>query len=247
MKFWDRIGKVFTSPYLICGLLVYSVFFVFFATLKIKEFGIASVQSNFFEAWFCKFWDFPIYVFGGKFLGLVAILSLAFSLVKFTKFSLRGIAFAIVHLGLICLIFSGFLQGVLRKEGAIALKQNEPTSAFFVKNSRGELSDMATLPFSIELVKFERKDWENTDLPSAFSSRVKFVSDGESAEKVLSMNEPASFGGFTFYQMSYQDEGRVSILQVVKNPFGFLPALSILITFFGVVLVYVQRLLRRGK
>jgi len=58
--------------------------------------------------------------------------------------------------------------------------------------------------------------------PRSFESRVVFVdpADGASQTRLISMNHPASFGGYTFYQSSYQQMGdrEMSVLSVSRDP-----------------------------
>ena len=245
MKIFNRVGRILSSPQLTCGLLAYSVFFVFFASLEILELGIARVQAEFFEAWFCKFWAFPIYIFGGMSIGLLAFTNLIFSLVRFFRFNLKGISFVIIHISLVALILSGFLQSKLRLEAMLALEKGVPTSKLVEKTIDEKADKIIPLNFAIELVEFEQKNWENTDLPSSFSSRVKFIKGEDVSEKIITMNEPASFEGWTFFQMSYKENGLISILQAVKNPYGFLPAWSVCGVFVGIILMYLNRVLKR--
>ena len=44
---------------------------------------------------------------------------------------------------------------------------------------------------------------------------------GESTETVIRMNAPVSFGGWIFYQSSYANGGRTSVITAVRNPVRF--------------------------
>ena len=90
----------------------------------------------------------------GMFIGLLAILNLAFSSFRFCARGVDGIGFATVHIALMLLIVSGFLQGIWRVEGAIELKQGEANSTIFVSEGGASDAKAITLPFSVEIVKF---------------------------------------------------------------------------------------------
>lgn len=44
---------------------------------------------------------------------------------------------------------------------------------------------------------------------------------GESTETVIRMNASVSFGGWIFYQSSYANGGRTSVVTAVRNPVRF--------------------------
>ena len=61
------------------------------------------------------------------------------------------------------------------------------------------------------------------------------------------MNSPASFMGWTFYQSSYADDGKTSILTAVRNPARMLPWLSVFAAFFGMVIAFAAKFWRTKK
>lgn len=246
MKFIGRIVEIFSGAKLACALIIYSVFFIFLATLESRSLGIAAVQGRYFESWFCAFNVLPIWALGGKSVGAIAALNLFFCITKRLKKNRKSAAFLLAHAGLAALVISGFLQGFSRVEGAMALREGEPSNMVLCGAGENFGGKKIALPFSVELVKFERKTWLNTEIPSEFSSRVRFISGESREEKVLGMNDPASFRGWTFYQMSYAEGGRVSVLQAVKNPYSWLPEISVAAAFFGMVLMYAFRLKTGG-
>lgn len=74
------------------------------------------------------------------------------------------------------------------------------------------------------------------------------ISRGENkSEQVVSMNSPGSFGGWTFYQMSYGDGGRTSVLSAVRNPARLLPWLAVGATFIGMAIMFLPRLFEKGR
>jgi len=80
------------------------------------------------------------------------------------------------------------------------------------------------LPFSVTLVKFSHDIYPGTDIPRNFSSRVRLATPGAGEREVLIyMNNPLRAAGLTFYQQSFANEDRTSILQVVRNPSWTLP------------------------
>ena len=234
-----KILLILASPKLTAFLLFYCVLFIFLATLQIPENGIAQVQAKYFEAWFAMCGWLPL--FGGKIIGVAALANLFASTFIFVKKGIRGLGFATVHIALALLIISAFVQGAWRKEGVIILNEASPANRVVTQTADGEIREVAKLPFSVELVKFTQTSWQNTDLPSHYSSLVKFRYEDAVQEKLIKMNEPASFGSWTFYQSSFANEGRTSVLQAVHNPAARLPWISIALIFGGMAFLYIYK------
>lgn len=90
-------------------------------------------------------------------------------------------------------------------------------------------------PFSVELIDFTHEKYPGTEIPFNFSSEV-YINDLDQNKKqkaLIYMNHPLRYGGLTFYQASFANEDKTSILQVVKNPGWLLPYISVLLMGLG--------------
>jgi ABC-type transport system involved in cytochrome c biogenesis permease subunit len=107
------------------------------------------------------------------------------------------------------------------------------------------------LPFSITLLKFSHDVYPGTDIPRNFSSRVRVNEpDGSSREVLIYMNNPLRTGGLTFYQKSFMNEDRTSILQVVRNPSWLMPYIACAMMTLGLVIqfsLHLSRFFRRPR
>ena len=99
----------------------------------------------------------------------------------------------------------------------------------------------------MKLADFSVEHWDSSSTPKSFSSRVEFSRGENKSEQVVSMNSPGSFGGWTFYQMSYGDGGRTSVLSAVRNPARLLPWLAVGATFIGMAIMFLPRLFEKGR
>jgi len=99
-------------------------------------------------------------------------------------------------------------------------------------------------PFSFTLLKFSHDIYPGTDIPKNFSSRVKIAANngGGSRESLIYMNNPLRFGGFTFFQKSFANEDRTSVLQVVRNPSWRLPYIACAMMALGLVIQFLLHL-----
>lgn len=95
-------------------------------------------------------------------------------------------------------------------------------------------------PYSITLLKFSHDRYPGTDIPKNFSSKIHLRSDDGKADRdvVIYMNNPLRYGGMTFYQQSFANEDRTSILQVVHNPSWLLPYVACILMGLGLLVQF---------
>lgn len=109
------------------------------------------------------------------------------------------------------------------------------------------------LPFTVTLQKFNHEWHPGTSTPSHFSSRVSVKDEGLPRESLIQMNEPLRHRGYTFYQASWgpsdgkEGDPLYSVLAVVKNPAGQWPVYASCIICAGLLIHYLQVLLRYLK
>lgn len=101
-------------------------------------------------------------------------------------------------------------------------------------------------PFFIELKKFSHDKYKGTDIPKNFSSRVRLLNSasGEDREVLIYMNNPLRYGGETFYQSGYDENNpKVTILQVVRNPSWLTPYISCALVSVGLLIQFMSHLM----
>ncbi|MCK9594535.1 MAG: cytochrome c biogenesis protein ResB [Candidatus Omnitrophica bacterium] len=76
-----------------------------------------------------------------------------------------------------------------------------------------------------------------------FSSRVRFIDGSQQAQRVIKVNSPCEFKGYTFYQSGY-DAGRLdwTALDVVKDPGVFWVFIGFILLNFGIIINYLQKI-----
>ena len=94
------------------------------------------------------------------------------------------------------------------------------------------------LPFSIELIDFERETHPGTNNPRRYQSRVKLIEGDMAWETLIEMNEPLRYKGYTFYQASFieNEQGEISVLAVVKNMGRLFPYIASIIMCIGLLI-----------
>jgi len=99
-------------------------------------------------------------------------------------------------------------------------------------------------PFSLTLKDFRHDIYPGTDIAKNFSSRVHLfeAQTGESRDALIYMNHPLRYHGNTFYQASFGQGDKLSVLQVVKNPAWVAPYLSCFLVILGLVIQFFMHL-----
>lgn len=99
--------------------------------------------------------------------------------------------------------------------------------------------------FTIRLLEFRHDLYAGTDIPKNFSSRVQLQrpDTGENREVKIYMNNPLRYASQTFYQASFDQDDRGTILQVVHNPSWLTPYFACIIVGAGLVIQFMTHLL----
>ncbi len=99
-------------------------------------------------------------------------------------------------------------------------------------------------PFSLTLLKFSNDIYPGTNIPKNYSSRVRLTTPDahEDREVLIYMNNPLRYAGLTFYQASFDNDNKTTILQVVRNPSWLIPYISCSMIAGGLVVQFLLHL-----
>ncbi|MDE0118520.1 MAG: cytochrome c biogenesis protein ResB [Bdellovibrionales bacterium] len=94
------------------------------------------------------------------------------------------------------------------------------------------------LPFYLELTDFKKTYYPGTDKVKSYQSVVNIVEEQVKQRRVIKMNQPLRYKGYTFYQSSFIEEDNLesSVLAVVKNLGRAFPYISSLIICIGLLI-----------
>ena len=189
-RLFKRAYLFASSPKLTLAILVYSTFLLFGATLMQSQIGIAEMQGRYVESFIFLaspfFWSssflsaikFPL--FGGAFVGTLAVVNLIASCMRYAKFGIQGFGVSITHMAIVLLIISGALQYFMRVEGRISLREGVPANLVYI----GSGSKTITLPFSVTLKQFKDEKWAGSDIAKEYSSQIYFERGGSRRPKL---------------------------------------------------------------
>lgn len=93
------------------------------------------------------------------------------------------------------------------------------------------------LPFSLELIDFEKQVHPGTQMARSYQSVVNLADGGTKRRTVIQMNEPLRHRGYTFFQSSFMEGGgsETTVLAAVKNYGRLFPYISSLVMCFGLL------------
>ena len=100
-------------------------------------------------------------------------------------------------------------------------------------------------PYRMHLVKFSHDVYPGTDVARNYSSRIRLVdpSRNEDREVVIRMNDPLRYAGETFYQASFRNDDKTTVLQVVRNPAWLMPYIACIIGGLGMLIHFGMHLI----
>lgn len=99
-------------------------------------------------------------------------------------------------------------------------------------------------PYSMKLIDFRHDKFVGTEMARNFSSHVQLMDPSRSVDRevYISMNQPLRYAGETFYQSSFMQGDKGTILQVVKNPGWLIPYISCSLVTLGLLVHFGIRL-----
>ncbi|OGQ23453.1 MAG: hypothetical protein A3I05_07935 [Deltaproteobacteria bacterium RIFCSPLOWO2_02_FULL_44_10] len=135
------------------------------------------------------------------------------------------------------------VEGIKKEnEGIYAVMESMPIEQTLEVNEKKYILSIRRkerqLPFSIELLDFEKKMHAGTDMAKSYRSQV-FLLDGELREsRVIEMNRPLRYKGYTLYQASFIEglDQETSVFAVVRNTGRLFPYLSSIVMCAGLLL-----------
>ncbi|MBP3228417.1 MAG: cytochrome c biogenesis protein ResB [Bacteroidaceae bacterium] len=122
-----------------------------------------------------------------------------------------------LHVSLLLVLCGAGISFFTSRQGTLHLRQGSKANYFFPSDS-----DLASpLPFSLRLDTFIVSLTPGTNTPRDFASRVTvFPSVADTFSADIAMNRILTRSGFRFYQTSYDNDLRGTILTVKYDPYG---------------------------
>ncbi|MGB5816033.1 MAG: cytochrome c biogenesis protein CcsA [Thermoanaerobaculia bacterium] len=217
------------------ALLVFVLLVLAGGTIVEALYGTQVARSIYFAPWF---------------LGALALLgiNLLCSLWVRWPWGRFRIGFVLTHGSMVLILLGSLMTYMFKVEGQLALWEGQESNVFVDAGTPGEVASH-TLPFSVRLDAFEIDYHPGTRRPAMFRSRVQ-VNDpsiGEPWPAVIEMNHELSYGGYKFFQTSYQQtDGReMSVLTVSRDRGQPVVFVGYVLLIIGMITVFATRIVQR--
>jgi len=116
----------------------------------------------------------------------------------------------------------------------VHLRMDEQTNKYYTQTYDETNIDEHTLPFTLRLNDFKITYHSGTTAAADYETSFTLYDNGKETEGLVSMNNIYSHRGYRFYQSSYDNDGKGSILSLNHDPWG------IPITYTGYALLFLS-------
>jgi cytochrome c-type biogenesis protein CcsB len=182
-------------------------------------------------------------------LGAFAV-NLTASLIDRWPYGRYRIGYVITHASMLLILLGSLITAQMKIEGQLGLWEGEQSSTVL---RRGAESANATfeLPFEVRLDNFEIDVYPGTQRPAMFRSRVTVIDPSVEVERpaIIQMNQELAYGGFKFFQSSYQIRGdrEMTVLSVSKDPGQAVVFIGYTLLIVGMMVVFATRMTQRRQ
>ncbi|MEA1955294.1 MAG: cytochrome c biogenesis protein CcsA [Campylobacterota bacterium] len=136
------------------------------------------------------------------------------------------------HISFIVILFGAFITFVYGIDGEMNIREGDKSNIIVVDNQD------VKIPFFVELKDFELVRYPGSRSPSEFSSEVKVIDEvnNKTFSANIYMNNTLTYNGYKFFQTSYDNDEKGTILSVNKDP-------GVEITYFGYAILFLGLIL----
>ncbi|MBR3455396.1 MAG: cytochrome c biogenesis protein CcsA [Bacteroidaceae bacterium] len=193
----------------ITALYILIIILLAIATIYERQHGTEAVCTTIYRSWwFSLLW---------------ALLSVLSAFAIFVRRLYRRLAVFLLHVSFLVILSGAFLTHTLGKEGYVHLRAGLPETTYIDKESKNTLP----LPFTLRLDTFYIVHYSGTTAPQDYVSELTCITENQSDNATVSMNNIYIRDGYRFYQSSFDYDGYGTWLSMSYDPWG------IGVTYFG--------------
>lgn len=168
------------------------------------------------------------------------VLNFIFIAIKYKLMIREKLPVLIIHFAFIIILLGALCTFTFGKEGILHLREGE-TSNIAIQTSQGHQT-MHQLPFSIELKKFTLTRYPGSHSPSSFESDLIVHVDGNKIPYKVFMNNVLDMQGYRFFQSSYDEDEKGTILSMNQDLLGRVISYSgYFFLFLGLLLSFINK------
>lgn len=211
-----KISSVLFSFQLSVTLLAIFAISIAVATFVENDFGTSAARSYIYNSWWFE---------AMLFVGIVNLVGIIF---QHKLYSLKKFSIFLFHFSFLLILVGAAITRYFGYEGAMHIREGESSNMVFTNNeftaTTNENMETITLPFSLFLKDFILERYPGSSSPSWFESQVTLTdnSKGIQEDRRIFMNNVLHYRGYRFYQSSYDEDEKGTILSVNRDFFGTL-------------------------
>jgi len=137
----------------------------------------------------------------------------------------------VVHVAFIVILTGAFITHVFGKEGTVHIREGETVDQMLIHTNRGMRFEK--LPFTLRLTDFELIRYPGSESPSSYESNLRVQLGDKSFDAKVYMNHVLDVKGYRFFQASYDEDEKGTVLSVNKDVVGRR------VTYFGYLLLLI--------
>jgi cytochrome c biogenesis protein ResB len=101
-----------------------------------------------------------------------------------------------------------------------------------------EKKKIYTIPFYINLYKFNKKNYPGTKIANKFKSIITINENNKIINTKITMNSPIKYKGYTFYQTAFieKEKKKATILTIVNNKTSNITYIACIILCLGILI-----------
>ena len=177
-----------------------------FATFIEKYHGTAAAKAMIYFS--------PVFIL----LQFIIVVNYIVILVKNQYIKRKKWALIMVHTSFVVILLGALVTHLFGKEGSIHIREGEKSNEMVMETSRGTITEK--LPFELELTDFRLIRYPGSHSPSSYESDLLIHVDGEVREAKVFMNNIVDIKGYRFFQASYDNDEKGTILSVNQDVAG---------------------------
>lgn len=126
--------------------------------------------------------------------------------------------YVMAHMAMIVILVGAFTTHIFSFDGMLHLREGNSSNIILVK--KGKTFEQHVLPFSVKLNDFILTRYPGSSSPSSYESILEINIDGKRYEELVYMNHILDLKGYRFYQASFDQDEKGSILSVSYDVAG---------------------------
>lgn len=201
------LKDIYTSYKTSLWLLLFYALCLAIATVVEKYYGAAVAKDYFYHS---------VLLFSVQ---VLLVYNFLLSSIKHRLLKPKRIGFLMVHFAFIVMLFGAAVSFLFSEEGIVHIREGEKVDHYIVQGSSNKQT-VHPLPFELELRKFTLTRYPGSESPSSYESDLLVHIDGETRPALVYMNNILDLKGYRFYQASFDEDERGTILSVNRDVAG---------------------------